>query len=477
MTEVEDLSLVELVKAVKTGQVKSRHLIDQTLRRARQTVDLNPFIEFYASKAEAQADLIDKKIKDKKPVGRLAGIPFAVKDNILIKGTQTTAAAPFLKDFIAPYTSTAVLKILKEDAILVGKTNLDAFGHGGSTENTAYGPTKNPIDETKVPGGSSGGSAVAVATDICKFAFGTDTGGSIRQPASFCGVFGYKPSYGLLSRYGVVAMASSTDCVGFLTKSATDSADLAELAAGKDRYDSTTFDSTSMNFQMKSSLDKLKIGKIDQLWENLEDGVAQPLADACQKIEATNQLSAVSIPSLDLALACYYILVPAEISSNLSRYDGLRYGQQQAGDDYQQIIDRSRGLGFLAENKRRIMLGSYVLSSGYYDAYYRQAQKLRHRLIDEFNQAFERCDFLISPVSPITAFGIGETTDPLKMYQSDLMTVGVSLAGLPAVSLPIKLDSNQPAVGLQIIGPYKSDDKLLACAKLIESVVGSKYKK
>ena len=337
---------MELADAIKTGQVSARQVVDESLEEVIRQKDLNIWIDLYSDQAQLDADLIDKKIKNNKTVGRLAGIPFSVKDNILVKDTQTTAAAPLLNNFMSPFTSTVAMSVLEEDAILLGKTNLDAFGHGGSTENTAWGPTKNPIDQDKVPGGSSGGSAVSVATDICKFSIGTDTGGSIRQPASFCGIVGYKPSYGLLSRYGVIAMASSTDCLGFLTKRVDDSINLIRLAAKKDKYDGTTFDSTAMDWELNSQLKEIRLAKIKQFWQNLEGDVAKAAEGASKKLESASQLSTVSVPSLKLSLACYYILVSAELSSNLSRYDGLRYGQQQPGDSYQQIMETSRGSGF-----------------------------------------------------------------------------------------------------------------------------------
>lgn len=403
--------------------------------------------------------------------GRLAGVPFIVKDNFLTFDGPTTASSDMLKDFLPPIQATAVDKLEAEGAICVGKANLDAFAHGGSTENSAFGVTKNANDDTKVAGGSSGGSAVAVAMNVVPFALGTDTGGSIRQPASFNGVVGVKPTYGTVSRYGVVAMASSTDTIGCFANSADDAATVMEIMAGKDSKDMTTLDDF-MHKEEFASKGKIAIIK-DFMTEDVDSEVRSRVYEYIEKMKSVGfEFKEVEMPILKYALAMYYIIVPAEISSNLARYDGIRYGHRSKGVmNLAELYGRSRDEGFMTENKRRIMIGSHVLSSGFFDAYYTQAQKARTLLIQEFNKLFEKYDALIGPVSPTPAFGIGENShDPVKMYLADIMTVPASLAGLPAISVPAgETEVNLP-VGVQLIGPMKSDAKLLAIASGIEGV-------
>lgn len=465
----------QLARAVQAGDETAAGLVDRALAAAAgpEAAGLNIFTEILADSARAAADKIDRKRQAGKSLGRLAGVPFAVKDNFLVGGTKTTAAAPILDSFTAPYTGTCVQRLLEEDAVLIGKTNLDAFAHGTTTENSGFGPTKNPADPALVPGGSSGGSAAAVAAGVCPFALGTDTGGSVRLPASFCGVVGYKPTYGLLSRYGLVAMASSTDCPATLTNSSAEAVRLAEIMAGIDPADGTTIDPGRL--APPPGKKQLRLGLISQFDRKLEPAVAAALEEARTAIAGQDGLEVmpVDLPSLDLALACYYILVPAEISSNLSRYDGLRYGATggaagQAGA----VMTANRSAGFLAENKRRIMLGTYVLSSGYYDAYFDRAQRVRQRLVDDFARVFGEVDLLLSPVAPMTAFPLGSKTDPLALYQVDLMTVPASLAGLPAVSLPIGGLQRRPPVGLQLIGPAGGDGAVLGLARRLEDAWG-----
>ena len=352
---------------------------------------------------------------------------------------------------------------------MIGKTNLDAFAHGTTTENSCFGPTKNPADPSQVAGGSSGGSAAAVAAGICPFALGTDTGGSVRLPASFCGAVGYKPTYGLLSRYGLVAMASSTDCPAIVANCSADVNLLLNIMSGVDSFDSTTIKAVDLKPQLPK---QLRIGVISQFARDLKPEVAQAIDEAKSSLESLPgvELVDVDLPSLDLALACYYILVPAEISSNLSRYDGLRYGSGRIdGDDIKQVVSANRSAGFVAENKRRIMLGAYVLSSGYYEAYFARAQRVRQRLVDDFNRVFGQVDLLLSPVAPTTAFALGLKSDPLSLYKMDLMTVPASLAGLPAISLPIGGLDRRPPVGLQLIAPVGQDGLVLGLADQIEA--------
>lgn len=405
--------------------------------------------------------------------GRLAGVPFAVKDNFLSYGAPTTAASKFLEKFESPLQATAVEKLEAEGAICIGKVNLDAFAHGGSTENSAYGPTKNAIDETRVAGGSSGGSAVAVALDIVPFALGTDTGGSIRQPASFNGVVGIKPTYGAVSRYGVVAMASGTDTVGTLTGSVEDAELVMDILSGQDARDMTTLPDY---FEPTEKPSGKKLGLIKEFMaEGVDSQVRSSIETAVEQFKAQGyEIEEVSLPMLKYALAIYYIVVPAEISSNLARYDGIRYGTRIGNDGtLSDVYEQSRQAGFVAENKRRIIIGSYVLSSGFFDAYYQKAQKARTLLIREFNDLFEQYDALIGPVAPNPAFKLGENTDdPVKMYLEDVMTIPASLAGLPAVSVPVNTTETGLPVGLQVIGKRRDDANILAIARDAEVANG-----
>ncbi|MGC1176928.1 MAG: Asp-tRNA(Asn)/Glu-tRNA(Gln) amidotransferase subunit GatA, partial [Candidatus Saccharimonadales bacterium] len=427
-------------------------------------------------------------------IGRLAGVPFIAKDNFLVFGAETTAASNILKGFTAPYQATSIEKLEAEGAICVAKANLDAFAHGASTENSDFFTTKNPHDVTRVPGGSSGGSAAAVALDMAPFALGTDTGGSIRQPASFCGVVGYKPTYGLVSRSGVVAMASSTDVIGPLTRTVEDTALVLDVIAGRDELDSTTIERDPAGYVIPNSIgdpekkDKgviwapdragngrpPKIGLIKEYFgEGLNSEVEAVIKKAADTLKAAGaEITEISLPSLPAALAVYYIICPAEVSSNLGRYDGQRYGYTyKDAKDLDSSYSGSRGRGFGKEAKRRIMIGTHVLSSGYYDAYYKQAQTVRTKLINEFNDAFKQVDFLLGPVAPTAAFKIGEhASDPLQMYLSDIMTVAANLVGVPAISLPAGKIDGLP-VGVQLVAPQQADRELLALAKQTEELL------
>lgn len=401
--------------------------------------------------------------------GKLAGVPFVVKDNFLAFGAPTTAASKILENFQAPLQATAVERLEAEGAICIGKANLDAFAHGGSTENSAFGVTKNAIDQTRVAGGSSGGSAVVTALDIVPFALGSDTGGSIRQPASFNGIVGVKPTYGTVSRYGVIAMASSTDTIGTFATNAADATLVMDIMAGKDDRDMTTLPDFFSPIDVKPSQ---KIGIIREFMsDDVDAEVRDRVIAYAEKLKAAGHVvEEVDLPMIKYGVGMYYIIVPAEISSNLARYDGIRYGvRAQNIQTLAELYGRSRDEGFVTENKRRIMIGSYVLSSGYFDAYYQQAQKARTLLINEFNALFETYDALIGPVSPTPAFKIGENAeDPVKMYLADIMTVSASLAGLPAISVPAGTTSVGLPVGVQIIGQQKSDAQLLALASAME---------
>lgn len=444
----------------------ARAVIENTLKIAEENSDYHALLSLTSERALQRADDVDAG----KITGRLAGVPFVVKDNFLAFGAPTTAASKMLENFNAPLQARAVEKLEAEGAICIGKANLDAFAHGGSTENSYFGPTKNAIDKSKVAGGSSGGSAVITALGVVPFALGSDTGGSIRQPASFNGVVGIKPTYGMVSRYGVVAMASSTDVIGTFATNMADAEIVMDIMAGHCDSDMTTLPDF---FQIQNeSKPNQKIGLIkDFMTDDVDADVRGKINEYADELRSKGHtVEEVSLPMTEYALAMYYIIVPAEISSNLARYDGIRYGfRAENVNTLAELYGKTRDQGFVTENKRRIMIGSYVLSSGYFDAYYIKAQKARTLLINEFNKLFENYDALIGPVAPTTAFGLGEQDkDPIKMYLNDIMTVPTSMAGLPAISVPAGFDSNGLPIGVQIIGSMKSDANLMALAKSME---------
>ena len=494
---------------VASKEVSAVSLVQEALDKAKKYEDYHAFISLNSENALKKARAIDEKIAKGEKVGRLAGVPFAVKDNFLTTEGNTTAASQILEPFKSPITATSVKKLEAEGAIMIGRTNLDAFAHGSSTENSYFGPTSNSKDKARVAGGSSGGSAVAVALGIVPFATGSDTGGSIRQPASFNGVYGFKPTYGTISRYGVVAMASSTDCVGFFTRTPEDMDLLMQICAGQDPYDTTTLpdfydaetsaprrpaqgclgDATE-GVPKTRAAQRARLGEevaagpkhpCDEPWrapvkigvikEFNSDTVDKNIRDALDKqVErlqsAGHEIIELSMPTLKYALAVYYIVVPAEVSSNLSRHDGIRYGyRSETAQDLAEVYGKSRSEGFMPENKRRIMIGNFVLSSGFYDAYYLKAQKARTLIIEEYAKAFEKCDLILSPVSPNPAFKLGEkVNDPVAMYLEDVMSVPINLAGLPSLAFPVGQTPDGLDLGLQLIGPRRSDKELLQFA-------------
>lgn len=460
-----------IVNSIKSGKTTARTEIESALKKAKSTSDYHALLSVTEQRALQRADDIDARIAAGEELGALAGVPFVAKDNFLAFGAPTTAASKMLENFNSPLQATAIEKLEAAGAICIGKANLDAFAHGGSTENSAFGPTKNAIDQTKVAGGSSGGSAVVTALDVVPFALGTDTGGSIRQPASFNGVVGVKPTYGTVSRYGVVAMASSTDTIGCFANDVADAEIVMSIMSGRDSRDMTTLpDFFVPETEAKSAQ---KIGVIREfMTDAVDEDVRTRTHEYVEKLRAAGHtVEEVGLPIVKHTLAMYYIIVPAEISSNLARFDGIRYGYRAEGvKTLAELYGKTRDQGFVTENKRRIMIGSYVLSSGFFDAYYQQAQKARTLLVKAFDELFADYDVLIGPVSPTPAFGLGENTgDPVKMYLADIMTVPPSLAGLPAISVPAGKSATGLPIGIQLIGKRKSDAALLSLARSMEA--------
>lgn len=442
-------------------QTSAVAVVQEAIEKAKADTT-NSILEIIEDRAMARAEAVDSG----KLSGPLAGVPFIAKDNMLTFGSRTTAASRLLENFEAPFQAEAVDRLEAAGAICIGKSNLDAFAHGASTENSAFGPTRNPHDETRVAGGSSGGSAASVALGIVPFALGTDTGGSIRQPASFCGVVGLKPTYGSVSRYGVVAMASSTDVIGPLAPTVDDARKVMAVIAGTDAKDSTTIDSPYVTDKRP---DVKKIGLVKQwVGDGLDDEVRRSVERSVDDLRSHGyEIEEVSLPSLEFSLAAYYIIVPAEIASNLARYDGVRYGVRGDASSLQALVESTRTGGFMAENKRRILIGNYVLSSGYYEAYFKKAAQVRTLIVQEMSRALGQVDVLVGPTAPTTAFKLGENTeDPLSMYLADQMTVGASLAGLPAVSVPAR--AQHLPVGLQIVGASGADMTVLDVAEIVE---------
>lgn len=472
------LPIAELAAQVRAGKSRAADLVERSLKIIDEHKDYQAIIATTEDRARERAKDIDSRVAKGEKVGRLAGVPFIAKDNFLVFGAETTAASNMLKGFVAPYQATAIEKLEAEGAICVAKANLDAFAHGSSTENSDFFTTRNPYDKTRVPGGSSGGSATAVALRMAPFATGTDTGSSIRLPAAFCGVVGLKPTYGSVSRSGVVAMASSLDVIGPLARTVEDAALVFDVMAGRDDLDGTTIERDPAGYELPKDLGRsLKGKKIAVLKEYMDDNVDKDVRDTIlEAVEALKQAGAtvgeVSIPSMPLSLAVYYILCPAEVSSNLSRYDGQRYPYSyKEAKTLDESYTQSRSRGFGKEAKRRIMIGTHVLSSGYYEAYYMKAQTVRTKLIREFDEAFKDYDFLIGPVSPTLPFKIGEKADdPMKMYLADLLVTASNLAGICAISVPAGMVKGLP-VGLQIMAPQRADRDLLELARQAEEVL------
>ncbi len=460
----------EKLEGIRSGKISLKKNVESFLSRIEEKRKLNAF-NFVFEEAPEQADKIEEKIRSGNH-GKLAGMVVAIKDVIALKDRPLTCSSRILKDFFAIYTSTAVQKILDEDAIIIGKTNCDEFAMGSSNENSAFGPVLNPADESRVPGGSSGGSAAAVAAGLCDTSLGTDTGGSIRQPAAFTGVFGLKPTYGRVSRYGLTAFASSFDSIGPFTNSVEDVALLLSIISGKDNLDSTSENMPVPDFQRFETNQKIKIGIPQEYFGNGLDPEIEKLIKI--KIvglkEAGFEIVNISLPHNEYTIAAYYILTTAEASSNLARFDGARYGFRAENiSGLNDMYFSSRSEGFGDEVKRRIMLGTYVLSSGYYDAYYRKAQKVRRLIKQDFDKAFENVDIILTPTTPTPAFKLGEKSfDPLQMYLNDIYTTSANLAGLPAINIPIGKNENQLPVGMQLTADQFQESKLLNLSYFIQ---------
>lgn len=460
----------EIVADVKNKKISVVSLVQESLDAIKAHESYHAILEVNPAALD-EAKELDERIAAGEVDGALLGVPYIAKDNFLTVGTHTTASSNILKPFEAPFESTTTRKLKEAGAIMIAKANLDAFAHGSSTENSDFGPTKNPVNPDYVPGGSSGGSAAAVKLGLASFALGTDTGGSIRQPASYCGVVGLKPTYGLVSRFGVVAMASSTDVIGPLTRSVEDAQIVLDVIAGKDEMDGTTIDRQE-SYIGEASNKKLRVGVVKEyMSDKLDPEVRARTQAAINKLkDAGAEIVEVSLPSVDLALPTYYILVPAEVSSNLSRYDGVKYGHySKEATTLSERYLQSRDQGFGVEAKRRILIGTYVLSSGYYDAYYKRAQKVRTKLINEFKSAFKDVDILVGPTTPGTAFKLGEkTNDPISMYLEDIMTVAANLVGVPAISVPAGEINGLP-IGVQLFADQTNENVLFEAAKAVES--------
>jgi aspartyl-tRNA(Asn)/glutamyl-tRNA(Gln) amidotransferase subunit A len=469
-------SATEIAEGVRRGTKLARQVLEEHLDAiTRRESDIHAFNHVLADEARAAADAIDQRVAMGEDPGPLAGVPVALKDNMCTRGIPTTCSSKILAGWKPPYDATVVERIVAAGGIIVGKTNLDEFAMGSSTENSAFGPTRNPHDPTRVPGGSSGGSAAAVAAGFAPLAIGSDTGGSIRQPASLCGVVGMKPTYGLVSRYGLIAFASSLDQIGPFAANVADAALLLEVIAGHDPADSTSIPSPPPRLvgQLKNGIDGVRVGIVQELMDGVDPDVAARVNQAADALAAAGaKVDEASVPAAIFGLSAYYLIAPAEASSNLARYDGVRYGLRVPGDDITSMYSRTRAAGFGPEVKRRIMLGTYALSAGYYDAYYGQAQRVRTLIIRDFEAAYSNFDVLLSPTSPTTAFAFGaKSENPLAMYLSDVCTIPSNLAGHPAISVPFGAGADGMPVGVQVMAPALGEPVMFRVAAALEGAV------
>lgn len=474
MSSPADLTVAQAREALATGELSARELLQAALDRATLTeAELHGYLTIDHDGAREAAAAADQAHVRGESTGPLHGLPAAVKDNMVTSGVETTAGSQILAGYVPPYDATAVARLKEAGAVIVGKTNLDEFAMGSSTENSGYGPSANPWDTGRVPGGSSGGSAAVVAAGSALLALGSDTGGSIRQPASLCGVVGMKPTYGLVSRYGLIAFASSLDQIGPITRTVEDAVTSLEVISGHDPLDATSYRGVYPDY--RSSLGRgvsgLRVGVITQLaGEGIDPDVLSAFRTVVDDLErAGATVSEVSLPSMEYALSAYYLIAPAECSANLARFDGVRYGLRVDGATVEEMTARTRAEGFGPEVTRRVLLGTYALSAGYYDAFYGQAQKVRTLVIDDFTRAYESVDVLVSPTSPMTAFELGSRTeDPLSMYLVDVCTIPSNLAGAPGISVPVGLDSAGLPIGLQVMAPALGEEVLFQVAAEVE---------
>jgi aspartyl-tRNA(Asn)/glutamyl-tRNA(Gln) amidotransferase subunit A len=470
MIDIKNSSIAHIHEQLKSGAFTVRSLVDEYIKNIdEKNSDINAYLGLY--------DKLDKYIEKAQEMfengtaTELTGIPFAIKDNILVRGEKATGGSKILENYVSTYDATVIAKLKEAGAVLLGRANMDEFAMGGSTENSAYGVTKNPLDLTKVPGGSSGGSAAAVAMFGAQVALGTDTGGSIRQPASFCGLVGLKPTYGAVSRYGAMAMGSSLDQIGVFAKSVADAEIVFKCISGKDPQDATSRESvkkssTAPNKKIGVPFSFVRRDGVDsEVLENFENTIEKLKTEGYEIVD-------ISLPYLHYSLSVYYILMPAEVSSNLARYDGIRYGISVPAKSGIEVYEKSRAQGFGAEVRRRIMLGTYILSHGYYDSYYNKAVMVREKIKSEFEEAFKEVSFILTPTTPSTAFAIGEKTeDPLAMYLADIFTVPANIAGVPALSLPSGKDSKGLPFGIQITAPHFMENELFTVASDLEKLV------
>ena len=482
---ITELTVHELLDKLKNKELTSAEITKAYVDRINEKEkDVQAFITPLTDEAIKKAEEIDKKIEAGESKSELAGIPIGLKDNMCTKGVKTTCGSKMLANFVSPYNATIVEKINNEDMIILGKMNMDEFAMGSSTEYSYFHTTKNPWNLNTVPGGSSGGSAAAVAANLVPWALGSDTGGSIRQPASLCGIVGLKPTYGLVSRYGLVAFASSLDQIGPMTKDVKDAALLLNVISGHDEKDTTSAEVEKKDYTkcLKNDVKGLKIGVPKEYFgEGINPEVKAKVEEAIEKYkELGAEIEEFSLDIADYSLATYYIIAPAEASSNLGRFDGIRYGYRtQNYTNLKELFKNSRSEGFGSEVKRRIILGTYVLSSGYYDAYYKKAQQVRTLVKQEFEKAFAKYDVILTPTSPIVAFEIGaKSSNPMEMYLSDICTVSTNIAGVPAISIPCGVDSNNMPIGMQLIGNYFDEETILNAAYTYEQATNfrSKYK-
>ncbi len=510
MANLIEMAAHELAPRIKSGEVRAEEAAREVLRLIeKKDSAIGAYLAIDPESVIEDAQEVDRRIAAGEPTGPLAGVPIAIKDAICTKGLETTCASRILEGFVPPYDATVIARLRAADAVIVGKTNMDQFGMGSSNENSGFDVCRNPLDTSRVPGGSSGGSAAALAAGTAVLALGEDTGGSIRQPAAFCGVVGLKPTYGRVSRYGIIAYGSSFDQVGPMARNVEDCARLLGIIAGHDPMDTTSASETVPDYaaNLKQGIEGVRIGVPEEyLAEGLDPSVKESVGRAIERMESLGaRVESVRLPHTEYAVAAYYILVTAEASSNLARYDGVKYGyrggegdaannahggaapEASAGsgagvrpqpiateDRLDAMYGSTRSGGFGLEVKRRIMLGTYVLSAGYYDAYYDKAQRVRTLIKGDFDQAFEKVDLLVAPTTPTTAFRIGEKIDdPLQMYLSDVYTVPINLAGVPAISLPCGTDPDGMPIGLQIIGPHFGEERILRAAYAFEKATRS----